>query len=264
MTRTSQSTGLRVVLVLLIMTSLAAMAISWQSATTMPNVATGEANLTLVRTQHYSHAGGNVGCPNCKDLECAEFRAPVADPAARITKVEFLRMRSQGHWYRCQWQAACGVPEFSSSSDPKRECKDDRACRICRATDDGTQAEDDIRVHWEIQRAFRDDDSLRWASPDQTLAAADTPGSRIRFFTVTLDTSGNSNDQTFDVRANGVITATQVAGGSASAPRCFVRTNCCGSMFLAKGQTGSVGQTTTATVAANGQAPALCTIKVVD
>lgn len=100
--------------------------------------------LTLVRTRDYSGSLGTVDCPNCKDLTCASFGPSVA--GAKITSVEFIRMRSKGHWYRCQVQAQCGVPEFSDPVDPHRGCEGLTSCKVCRATDDGTQAEDDIQV----------------------------------------------------------------------------------------------------------------------
>jgi hypothetical protein len=43
--------------------------------------------------------------------------------------------------------AQCGVPEFSDPADPHRGCAGLPSCKICRASDDGTQAEDDITVN---------------------------------------------------------------------------------------------------------------------
>lgn len=103
--------------------------------------------LTLSRVRDYSKSLGTVDCPNCKDLSCATIKPPIA--GAKFTSVEFLRMRSQGHWYRCQVQARCGRPEFSDPSDAQRGCAGLPSCYVCRATDDGTEAEDDIKITYQ-------------------------------------------------------------------------------------------------------------------
>lgn len=99
--------------------------------------------LTLIRGRDYGNSEGTVDCPNCKDLTCATFSPK---QGSTITSVKFLTMRSSGHWYRCGIEASCGRQEFSDPSDPRRGCIGLTACRICRATDDGMPAEDDIQV----------------------------------------------------------------------------------------------------------------------
>jgi hypothetical protein len=99
-------------------------------------------NLTLTRSRDYRYAGGNIGCPNCKDMFCATFAPPVI--TATITSTTFLRSRNSGHWYRCQVQHMCGRPEFSDPANPRQDCIGKASCNICRATDDGREAEDDI------------------------------------------------------------------------------------------------------------------------
>jgi hypothetical protein len=112
------------------------------SAESMPANQFSE-TLTLIRGRDYGNSEGIVDCPNCKDLTCATFSPK---QGTTITSVKFLTMRSSGHWYRCGIQASCGRQEFSDPSDPRRGCIGLAACRICRATDDGMPAEDDIQV----------------------------------------------------------------------------------------------------------------------
>jgi hypothetical protein len=109
-------------------------------------VLAGSETLTLSRSRDYHLAGGNIDCPNCKDLYCSTF-GPSAGKT--ITATRFLRMRSQGHWYRCQIQLSCGRAEFSDPNVPEQDCAGEANCNICRATDDGTEAEDDISYDWQ-------------------------------------------------------------------------------------------------------------------
>jgi hypothetical protein len=101
--------------------------------------------LTLVRNRDFRDMHQTVSCPNCKDLLCSDFRSP--HPGAKIIGADFIRMRSDGHWYRCQVQASCGRPEFSDPSNAQLGCKDVDTCRICRAVDATFPDEDDIVVH---------------------------------------------------------------------------------------------------------------------
>ena len=99
-------------------------------------------NLTLSRARDYRFVAGNVDCPNCKNLFCATFQPPL--PNTRFVNTDYVAMRSQGHWCRCQVQSKCGRAEFSDPADPKQDCAGKQSCNVCRATDDATEAEDDI------------------------------------------------------------------------------------------------------------------------
>ena len=104
-------------------------------------------NLTLSRSRDYRHVGGNIDCPKCKDLYCATVQPPVA--GTRFVSTEYKTMRSQGHWYKCQVQAKCGRAEFSDPTVPEQDCIGKQSCYVCRATDDATEAEDDIAVTYQ-------------------------------------------------------------------------------------------------------------------
>jgi hypothetical protein len=102
--------------------------------------------ITLQRGRDYSHVGGDVDCPNCKDLYCA---ALPLNGGTTFVSVQYLggRPTKNNHWYRCQVQADCGRPEFSYPADPRFECDGKNACNICRATDDGVSIyEDDLQI----------------------------------------------------------------------------------------------------------------------
>jgi hypothetical protein len=101
--------------------------------------------MTLVRNRDYRAMGQTVDCPDCKDLFCADFRSP--HPGAKIIGADFISMRSDGHWFRCQIQARCGLPEFSNPANPTLGCTDVDTCRICRAVNATFPDEDDIVVH---------------------------------------------------------------------------------------------------------------------
>ena len=107
-------------------------------------VITGD-TLTLVRPGAYRDMKQTVNCPNCKDLWCADFQP--SQPGAKIIDAHFIRSRKSGLWFRCQFQASCGRPEFSNPSNAQQECGGLSTCRICRTTDDAIGAEDDVLVN---------------------------------------------------------------------------------------------------------------------
>jgi len=107
----------------------------------------GSRDLTLLRSRDYRLRGGNVDCPDCKNLECAEFAPP--DPKARIVETTFRATRNSGHWFRCGVQSICGRAEFSDPAQPQQDCKGKASCWICRAVNDGREAEDDITFSWQ-------------------------------------------------------------------------------------------------------------------
>lgn len=109
------------------------------------NVVLHDDTLTLVRNRDYKNMAQTVDCPDCKDLFCSDFRSP--HPGARIVGADFIRNRTDGHWFRCQVQASCGRPEFSDPSNPQLGCTDVDTCRICRAVNATYNDEDDIVVH---------------------------------------------------------------------------------------------------------------------
>jgi hypothetical protein len=118
-----------------------------QCGTPIAKLLSGTVKLTLSRARDYRHVGGNVDCPNCKDLECAAFAPP--DPKGRIGQTALLASRNAGHWYRCGVEALCGRAEFSDPAAPQQDCTNKASCWICRATDDGRNAEDDIQFTWQ-------------------------------------------------------------------------------------------------------------------
>jgi hypothetical protein len=119
-----------------------------QAGHALPNLPAPQTqSLTLSRSRDYRHVGGNVDCPNCKDLYCASIQPPVA--GTRLVSTQYKTMRGQGHWYRCQVQAKCGRAEFSDPGVPEQDCVGKQSCYVCRATDDATEAEDDIVITYQ-------------------------------------------------------------------------------------------------------------------
>jgi hypothetical protein len=107
-------------------------------------------DFTLQRARDYTHVGGNVDCPNCKDLFSATLTPPMA--GAKIISIVWLRRRPtvNNHWYRCQAEAKCGRPEFSNPANPTEECNGQTSCLVNRATDDGVGSyEDDFRMTYQ-------------------------------------------------------------------------------------------------------------------
>jgi len=104
-------------------------------------------NFTLQRARDFHVAGGPVDCPNCKVLMVATIR-PSA-PGAKIVSIRVAARRptSNNHFYRCQHEASCGVPEFADPNDARLDCIGKLSCNIFRATDDGVGTpEDDIEM----------------------------------------------------------------------------------------------------------------------
>jgi hypothetical protein len=120
------------------------------SKTASFNATPGTQDFTLQRARDYQHTGGNVDCPNCKDLYSATLNPPVA--GAKILSIQTLRQRPEQnrHWYRCQVESRCGRPEFSDPGDPTKDCIGKTSCVVNRATDDGNgYYEDDIRMTYQ-------------------------------------------------------------------------------------------------------------------
>jgi hypothetical protein len=104
-------------------------------------------NFTLQRARDFTFAGGNVDCPNCKDMFCARLQPGTAGATVVSIKTIAQRPARNNHWYRCEEAAKCGRPEFSNPTDPRESCVGKTACLVCRATDDGVpNYEDDIRM----------------------------------------------------------------------------------------------------------------------
>jgi hypothetical protein len=109
----------------------------------------GSQNITLQRARDYHHSGGNVDCPNCKDMYSALIVVP---GGAKITAISTTGQRptANNHWYRCQKQASCGRPEFSDPNDSRLDCIGKSQCFVNRASDDGVgNYEDDISVTYQ-------------------------------------------------------------------------------------------------------------------
>jgi len=104
-------------------------------------------NFTLQRARDYHFVAGNVDCPNCKDMYCSTLHPNAM--GAKIISIETVAQRptSNNHWFRCQFAAKCGRPEFSDPNDARFDCAGKTSCNVCRATDDGVgNYEDDIRM----------------------------------------------------------------------------------------------------------------------
>jgi hypothetical protein len=109
----------------------------------------GKQTFTLVRGRDFRFVHGDVDCPNCKNMYCARLSPPA--PGAKITAISVSARRPtvNNHFYRCQVEAKCGVPEFSDPADARQSCIDKPSCNVCRATDDGVpNYEDDIAIEW--------------------------------------------------------------------------------------------------------------------
>src|SRR5438270_5543624 len=107
----------------------------------------GAIDFTLQRVRDFHYSGGNVDCPNCKDMFTARITPPV--PGALVTSVTVTARRpnTNNHWYRCQKESRCGRPEFSDPNDARLDCIGKPSCDVNRATDDGNgYYEDDIRM----------------------------------------------------------------------------------------------------------------------
>jgi hypothetical protein len=103
--------------------------------------------ITLQRARDFFYAGGNIGCPDCKDMYCSTVRTPSA--GSLITSIQTVAQRptTNNHWYRCQVAAQCGRPEFSDPYNHRLGCEGKSECDVCRVTDDGVGSyEDDIRI----------------------------------------------------------------------------------------------------------------------
>jgi len=112
--------------------------------------APGTQDFTLQRARDYTHTGGNVDCPNCKDLYSATLNPPVAGAKILSMVVTARRPTTNNHWYRCQVEAKCGRPEFSDPANPTLDCIGKTSCLVNRATDDGVGSyEDDIRMTYQ-------------------------------------------------------------------------------------------------------------------
>jgi hypothetical protein len=138
-------------LVLAVVTMLCSgFAYSLQSKTWSFNSPQKTQDFTLQRARDYTHTGGNVDCPNCKDMFSATVSPPVA--GATIVRMDWLARRptNNNHWYRCQVEARCGRPEFSDPNNPEVDCLGKASCLVNRATDDGVGGyEDDIRMTYQ-------------------------------------------------------------------------------------------------------------------
>jgi hypothetical protein len=108
---------------------------------------TGTLDFTLQRVRDFHYSGGDVDCPNCKDMFTARIAPPVAGTVITSVTVIARRPTSNNHWFRCQVEARCGRPEFSDPNDARLDCIGKTVCDVNRATDDGVPGyEDDIRM----------------------------------------------------------------------------------------------------------------------
>jgi hypothetical protein len=110
----------------------------------------GKQDFTLQRVRDYHYSGGNVDCPQCKDMYSAYLTPPA--PGAKITAISTTAQRpvANNHWYRCQIKADCGRPEFSDPNDSRQNCIGKTSCYVNRATDDGVGGyEDDIHMEYQ-------------------------------------------------------------------------------------------------------------------
>jgi hypothetical protein len=110
----------------------------------------GAQDFTLQRARDFTYTGGNVDCPNCKDMFSALLKPPVAGATILSMVVTARRPTTNNHWYRCQVEAKCGRPEFSDPANPTVDCIGKTSCLVNRATDDGVGSyEDDIRMTYQ-------------------------------------------------------------------------------------------------------------------
>jgi hypothetical protein len=110
----------------------------------------GKEDFVLQRVRDYHYSGGNVDCPNCKDMYTAVLTVPA--PGAKITSISTTAQRpaANNHWYRCQVKADCGRPEFSDPNDARLDCIGKSTCYVNRASDDGIGGyEDDIHMEYQ-------------------------------------------------------------------------------------------------------------------
>jgi hypothetical protein len=142
--------GPRLTIAAISMVVCSGFAYSLHSKTRIFKAPPGTQDFTLQRARDYTRTGGNVDCPNCKDLFSATVNPPAVGDTITSMEVTGRRPEDNNHWYRCQVEVRCGRPEFSDPANPTEDCLGKTSCLVNRASDDGVGSyEDDIRMTYQ-------------------------------------------------------------------------------------------------------------------